>query len=374
MFNLSVFNPVRSTCDNRYSLDSAVATFSSLAVTLTHKGKTTRVQDGYVNTSKGDPGYRFEVKVDDLQLFAAIEVLDPIIIDFAGTIYNLVVTSKTIDRSSPEGTSAAITGLSPVYLKDLPYAVPVSYSPSTAKLMSEIVQEVLGQYVAWEVVDWMVPKGRAQVASSTALNIANTLLASIRATIQSNEDGTLVARYDYPTNWDAVQSIAPDHYIGEAEDLLTLSVSYEYRKGYNRFGIRDSDSSYSDNIAWDIATGVATVTPYPYRSSWTLATTSEAGINIEGLGENVETLTDIVEFKSGVGSLTKPIIELVSMVWLSSDLGGVSFEPYSSQVQSGDTVNSGYGVAKITYKSKSYKFKITAPTPVEVAQLLVKEN
>ena len=373
-YALSVNNRVVSQEDSRYTLENVGALFDSRAVSLIHGTRTTRVSDGYVSASIGNAGYEFQVQIDDLATYRAIAILDTVVLDFAGELYALVVTSKTMARSSPASVTATISGLSPVYLKDLPYAEPISYTPATAMLMSEIVQGVLGVAVAWEVVDWLIPIGRAQAANSTPLAFVKTLLASVLASIQSRPDGTLVARYDYPTNWDILKSISISQSIEELSDVLSVSVGYEYRKAFNKFRIKDSDTPYRDTIEWDMDTQVATVTPYPYRSSWVLATTSLAGINIDALGENTATVTDTVEFKLGVGSLTKPIIQIVSIVWLSADLGGAAFDSYSNELRCGTTVNFGYGLATVTYLSKSYKFNVTASTPVDAAQLLVKEN
>lgn len=378
-YEISILNKIKAICDSRYALSTAGVEVGNTAVILTHKGKSLRLDNAYISSGRGDSGYRFEAVINDIEMYRSMVELDTLAVDFAGESYSFVIVGMSMNRSSPQSVQASISALSPVYLQDLPYAPQISYVPSGAELLSTIVAEVMGAPVAWEVPDWVVPFGRAQIAEATRLQAANSLLGSIAATIQSNPDGSLVARYTYPTNWDVVQLTAPAHTFDDAQDILAVSSSYEYRKGYNRYHLRDSDSSYGDSIDWikdenNSLTGIAKVTPYPYRTSWSLSTTSEEPLTIEDLGEVVETLTEMVEFVSGVGTLSRPIISLTSLSWASSSLGGVSFNPYSTRLTAPTSLQDGYGLAKVVYTSKAFQFQVTALTPIESAQLIVKEN
>jgi len=245
-------------------------------------------------------------------------------------------------------------------------------------MMSLIVAEILGQAVVWDVVDWLLPTSKVSVASASPLDAANTLLQAIGALVVSNPDGTLRVRYKYPNNWDTLKSISPSHIVGEGFDILSATSGYEYRKGYNSYWISDSDASYSDKITWvpdeiNILTGVAKVEPFPYRSSWELATTSEFPITLSPMGEILEDFTEVVEIIGGKGSTKETILAIGSVVWLSVPLGALSFEPYTSGITAPSTVNYGYGLVKVTYTNKSYRFNISAPYAIEAAQLIVKE-
>jgi hypothetical protein len=172
---------------------------------------------------------------------------------------------------------------------------------------------------------------------------------------------------------------AADQTYSDVQHNLSASQNFEYREGYNKFRVRDSDSSYGDRIQWtpdesDLYVGVARVYPSPYRGSWQLRTTRTEGVLIDALGESVEQFTEQVEFRAGRGSVANPILTLDSIVWKSTGLEAVSFVPYGSEITAATTVNEGYGLASITYSSKAYQFKVTANTVVDVAQLIVQEN
>jgi len=227
-------------------------------------------------------------------------------------------------------------------------------------------------------VDWLIPVGRVVIENTTPLEAANTLLQSIGALVASSPDGSLYARYVYPTNWDVLSSTTPAYMLGESSDILSTLSGYEYRKGYNSFWVSDSDASYSDSIVWTpdeagLLTGVAKVTPYPYRSSWVLETTSVYPISIVPLGEISEVFTEVVEIVNGSAQTKETIMSIDNVTWLSVPLGAVSFDPYTTTITTGTSVNYGYGLVNITYTNKSYRFNISAPYPIEAAQLIVKE-
>lgn len=377
-YDLLLRNPAKGYSLAPYQLAEASAAVASSVVTMVHKGMTYRISDGYITASEGSSFYTFNAKIENVAVYLDITELDAITVDFAGEVYQFVIIGRTLSRSSPGNIDLSLTAVSPLALLDLPYSAQISYTAPISDNISVSVSTILGSSIAWEVPDWIVPFGRIQVAAATPLGAANSLLGCIKASIQSEPNGDLRAVYTYPVSFDKLKSISPDVLLNEGSSIFTVSSSYEYRSGYNRFTIRDSDPSYADNLSWEAdpdntRTGILTVTPYPYRASWVLATTSPSGISIDALGETTELVTDTVEFKQGTGSLSKPIIELVSCVWVSTPLGGVSFDPYSSTLSTSSAINFGYGLAIVEYNSKAYTFRVTADSGVDWSQFIVEE-
>ncbi len=58
------------------------------------------------------------------------------------------------------------------------------------------------------------------------------------------------------------------------------------------------------------------------------------------------------------------------MTWLYESLGGVSFEPYATEIAAGG--ETGYSLAEITYRTRSIDYRLVSPT-VDHAQLLLQE-
>ncbi|MCF1457641.1 MAG: hypothetical protein LPH21_08785, partial [Shewanella sp.] len=112
------------------------------------------------------------------------------------------------------------------------------------------------------------------------------------------------------------------------------------------------------------------VYPSPWRTTVKVSTTSGANVSLiySGIVEREE--EDVVEFVRGAASVAYPIDSIVSVEWLSEVNGGVSFEPYSSGLTTGTSVNEGYGLARIKYKTKAIVYRTALPVDVPVQFVL----
>ena len=140
--------------------------------------------------------------------------------------------------------------------------------------------------------------------------------------------------------------------------------------------------SYSDSLNWVpdegtyIRTGIMEVFLSPPRTSAVLITTSVA-IIYAPTEEIVEEEED-VEFRNGEGSVSKPIYDIVKIVWYNENLGAISFDQYSTSLSTSleDNENS---VARVTYNIKVRKYQIKYPNPIPVgedvpAQFLIEDS
>lgn len=378
-YDLALNNRVLGGHDGFYTLLTDYPVMGDNAVVLTHYGTQIRLDDAYVSISAGESAYRMEASISDRGLFARISELDPVSLDFCGEAYQLVITSKSVDRSETGKMRCSITAESPLRLLDLPYVGGQDFTNELAAEAQALVEEALQDTVAWNVVAWEIPGQRLQITNASPLAIAKSVAAAAGALVTSEPDGTAVVRYTRPVNWDVLDVATPDQVYSDVEHNLSASQSYEYREGFNKFRLRDSEAAYGDQIQWELDegsthSGVATVYPSPYRSSWTLRTTSNQPVVVDARGEQVREHKQVVEFVGGRASVANPVLSVVSVAWKSAGLGALSFVPYSREITAGTAVNQGYGLAEITYTSKAYEFKVSAPTTVDAAQLIVEEN
>lgn len=377
VYEMLVRNVVAQSFNAAYELmpAGAGATFLSPQSVATMNGMSLELDDCYISCDYDSVGYTFECKVSDLEFVRGARIGDRIDVLFEGTAYLFFlsnVSSDSPERSAAE--SVSIRGLSPVFLLDAPYAETVTYAPDEAKLFSEIIQEALGVPVDFSRhIDWVVPYGRAQSSSQTPLGLVSGFLGSIGSRLLSNPDGSVYALPRYPVGFDTVPTGVPPHALDETNHVFTKSSTYEYNKGYNRFRVRDSEEGYGDIIEYDEPTSIASVWLSPYRSSgWELRCTA-SDIVLYSQGEVVEEHEEMWDFKAGATSSTYPILDLVSLTWITDSLGGVSFVPYSTKVSAPVGINFGYGLAKVVYRAKRSKFELVTSTPVEATQLIIVE-
>ena len=377
IFDLQLRNPVRRGFTGVYDLltSSAGAVFLQPQTVVTMNGRTLEVDDGYIDCDFDSPGYTFECQVKDLEFIRGATTGNRLDVLFEGTAYVFFLSnlSSTSDaRSAAE--KVTIKGLSPIFLLDTPYAETVTYAPENAKMFSEVIQEALGVPVDFSRhIDWMVPYGRAQSSSQTPLGLVKGFLESVGSRLLSNPDGSLYVLARYPVGFDALPSGIPPHAMDETNNVFVRNYAYDYAKGYNRFRVRDSDTGYGDMIEFDQTTSIATVWVSPYRTSWRLECTTTPGVLLNAQGETVEEKEELWDFKAGSAQADYPILELVSLAWVTDSLGGVSFEPHSTKVSAPVTANFGYGLAKVVYRTKCSKFELISNTPIEATQLILVE-
>lgn len=377
VYDLLLRNPTGTTFEGVYDLLSANAgvVFAQPQSVAFLNGRSLEIADGYITCDYESPGYVFECDVADLEFVRGAAIGDRLDVVFEGTQYVFFLSnlsSSSAERSAAE--KVTIKGLSPVFMLDAPYAETVTYAPDSAKLFSEIIQEALGLSVDFSRhIDWMVPYGRAQSASQTPLALVRGFLESVGSRLLSNPDGTLYVLPRYPVGFDALPSGVPPHALDETTNLFTKGSSYDYGRGYNRFRVRDSDTGYGDMIEFDQSTSIATVWVSPYRTTWRLDCTTTPGILLDAQGETVEEKEEVWDFQGGSATAAYPILELVSLTWITDGLGGVSFEPHSTKVSAPVTTNHGYGLAKVVYRAKCSKFLLTSSAPIEATQLIIVE-
>jgi hypothetical protein len=91
-------------------------------------------------------------------------------------------------------------------------------------------------------------------------------------------------------------------------------------------------------------------------------------------GEILEEHEELWDFSAGTARAKYPILDLVSVNWITDSLGGVSFDPYSTRVSASTAANFGYGLAKVMYRAKCSKFLLTSSAPIEATQLIIVEQ
>ncbi len=374
---MELLNPVRRSFLAPYDLPNAEGSaFSAPQTRVSLNGQVIEIDDGYISCDFDSPGYTFSCKVADIEFVRGARQGDALYVTFEGTDYTFFLSD--ISRTAAEGSAGddvTINGLSPIMLLDAPYAETVTYAPDSAKSFSEILQELLGIPVDFSRhIDWIVPFGRAQNSAQTPLAAARSFLEAVGSRLLSNPDGSVYVLPRYPVGFDALPSGVPPHAFEETANMFTRASTYAYAKGYNRFRVRDTDASFADQIEFDEDTSIASVYVSPYRTTWRLDCTTTPGIFLDPQGEILEEHEELWDFSAGTARAKYPILDLVSVNWVTDSLGGVSFDPYSTRVSASTAANFGYGLAKVVYRAKCSKFLLTSSAPIEATQLIIVEQ
>ena len=313
-----------------------------------------QITDMTMDQSEDSPAWFMRARVHSVDEFAMIQENDPATLSIGGEEWSLVITEKRITREFGS-VDMTISAESPVVMLIAPRAGLQSYRYEVATAARVIVEEILGQAVNWEILSWTVPAGRFVIDDADPYTAASTLVGAAGAIIQSERNGTLTVRYRYPTAMNRLHLMPVDHVFTDVEDNVSVRNSYEYRRGVNRIRITDGESTFRDTLLWEVdenddTRGVLKAYLAPWRVDYDLVyTDSDGPVSIYNRGVRTESVTEIVEFSEGTGSLKLPVYSMDSFSWLSDPLATPTVQQYSNTITAGTLVNQGYGLAEIRY-------------------------
>lgn len=344
-----------------------------------HKGRKVDAAEYDLSTSEDEYVWVGKFSVTDQDAYASISLGDAVSIVIAGREYVLVVTSKNLTRDSESEVSMTVTAHSPAILLSSPHTPTISYELTTPKMARDIVEEILGQTVDWQILDWMIPAAYFAVTDVEPISAAKTIVESVKGIIESKPDGTLRVRYLFPVS-------VPDFSSGSVTTLTDVydALSYEGEVAslavYDCFRIRDNSGTASDTLEFKPDDGETTIGEIrawvtPWRevslshtggSSLTLGSFGLHSISIEG---------EEVEFKGGKATLAYPAVSITSVEWLSDPLGSVILDPRTRDITSSEReTNYGYGLARISYTAEYLGARVQFYEEVSTQFILIDEE
>lgn len=360
-YSVSSSNPLTSSMASSYSMDDYNAqVVGNSAVYVAFAGSSIRIADGVISSGSGDVGYSFEFAVDEVITFQQMYEGDTIVVDFCGENYTFIISKKSIDRSSPSSVTMRVSAVSPAAIEDAPYAQERGYTQENDALASALVDELIEINFIYEIVDWAIPAGRLQATGATPLNIVSELVGAVGGVVDALPDGTLRLRYVYPYAMNALASAPLAHTYTDNFDNLSAKTDGLYRDGANNFRIREGEASFSDSLSWTedatqvdplYTTGVLKAYLSPWRDTVSIKHLGGAAY-INNFSEGYEDKEEMVEFSGGTGSVGSPIDTILLVEWVTASLGTPTFTPYSTTLNVGTFSNDGYGLAKVSYRTR----------------------
>lgn len=370
------YNPVRAAHVAVFSLLGAPRTHMTMAVTLTLGGRAIDVIGWDIAADEGGYLYEGEVEVG-LDGYGALAVNDAVTLDLFGEAHELVVESRRRDREGPAGRRYVIGLRSPTIRHDFPRAAPVSKTFDQAILARDAVEELLGEAVTWELVNWPISAFRLAWEETAPIAAARQIVEAAGGTIQTDPDGTLRVRHLYPQSpKDGYAGATAARVVDEQQHIVSAGESFAPRRLVDRLVIRDTvDGVFADRMEFEAdpdndRAGTVHVYPSPWRTNVVVTHTSNASLQLTALGETVREETEVVEFAAGRAALSFPIETLLSVEWLYVSLGVVSFDAYATELEAAQA--DGYSLARVKYETRSIDYRLISPT-VDQAQLLLQE-
>ena len=221
----------------------------------------------------------------------------------------------------------SISAISPAAVLGSPWAVPVSLGASGTA--STTVETLVGP-VDWRIVNWPLPSS-VTALSAPPLEIARQIVAAAGGLLESDLDGSLVARHRYPVTVPDYASQAPDAELID-RDLLAHSDSADVAALENRFVITSGGTAGSDAIQVEAEQDpddphayTVRAYPWPWRAV-ALVHTGDAATQIGSRAQVTIEHRQLVEVLAGTASISHPAQSIAAADYQYADLGAVRTE------------------------------------------------
>ncbi len=374
---LLAFDKVNRQIRYVYSLldESAVNVTGAIELELVKTNEIIPITSGTVETSEDSYTWIATIDLADIRDFDKFDFDDELIVRIYGEEYNLLVDGKDRSRSGPADVSARLRAISTTARAATPRAAELSETFGQI-LAQDAVEQILGQLVDWQIIDWLIPAGRLAAENADPIEIAQQIVEAAGATIETNPDGTFYVRDRYPVPVAQWETATPDQVYLESDAILTWSEGFRPEQIFNRFRIRDGGGDdFRDRIIFEAdedngLAGSLFVFPNPFRDI-NVIDTSDAAITATPVGDVFLEKEDEVEFREGAGGVSFPVFSIQSVEWFDLDIGPVNFTLDSTDVTSSDPVNK-FSIALIKYTTRAKEFRTSSPV-ADVAQFLVED-
>lgn len=303
-------------------------------------------------------------------------------LELFGIEYQLVVDSRELSRSMDEAgnqiETAMITGLSPACRHTSPRATPFSRTWTEPVTARAAVETILGEAVSWEILDWIIPAYRLAAVNAIPLDLAKQIVGAAGGLLECLPDGHLRARYRFPVSIPDQASVSPDLQLTE-HDIYSVSETPLNDDLRNRFQLVDVETSYADRLEWIAEEGNplrGNLAAYlsPWRDDLRITTSrGTPPIVYWPIGVSTHLEMETVEFTAGHATTKYPIMSLQNLTWLSTDLGGIVFEPYTSDLTcTAPDDYGGYSLALLSYLTKRLDYGVEClNSPIDAQFLLI---
>ncbi len=274
-----------------------------------------------------------------------------------------------VEEFSGVGYSREIWGRPVTALLAEPWAVTGVWNEQNTNAVTakELCEEILGASVIWQLDDWPLPP-KYEVSGTPIEAIQDVADAGGGLLVANSYSGVVIIRKKWPIR--LVDMSTPDIMLNREISIEDITAEKSDATKYNSVVVNgwSPDEVLPDfEVESDAVLGSDAYIRLYWRGS---DHPSFANWITDGSAEFLETrteeVTEVVTFDDGVANTKYPIWNFVSFEWFGVDYGDIVWleNGYSNSLE---TINSQYGVAKVTYITTFERWKLSNQA-VEVVQ------
>ena len=272
-----------------------------------------------------------------------------------------LIASSISKEKTPRNVTVNIELINKLALKSNEYiARKISYS-NTEKTAKEIAEDILGETIEWNIINWLVKEKLLVVLDTSPLDAVRELISAVKGCIGVNPDGTIFVNYRLSdvksSDWDKK---TPDIELSEENNLLSVQTVFEPTERFGRVEVYEADSidrnwQISSELIGSFA-AIITIRTNPWLppEKIDLYHTGSINVSIDKLFEVFETIEEELEFKGGAASASQPIYEILNVSWRYVNLGELYHKIDEKELIADDPFES---MAIVKYKTRKVQAK-----------------
>lgn len=347
--------------------DESALLVASTPVTMTYGGTEFEAIGFSMDLSEGDAYWTAQISISSRNMKAKPSFNDAVAIHIGSDEFHYLVDSTRTSARMQDGFVLDLELVGTQAAKESPRALRVTQSWEEVTQAKDIVESLIGT-VSWGIVDWSIPASRVAIENGDPMALAEDIVGAAGGVLEPIGTGISV-RYLHPTVATNMEN-SVDFTIYSS--FIAIKENAELQTFANRYRIRDEDGAeYSDLLEYIEDEELGTKTLYGYAApigpAW-IETTSD--LSIFYLGEEDVEHTEVVEFVEGEGQVAKPLLDIVSVRWVSTTTEALYFEKGSTTITSTGS-ETFYGLAEIVYTARALKYDVRTEDDVDVAQFLI---
>ncbi|MBF0358954.1 MAG: discoidin domain-containing protein [Magnetococcales bacterium] len=331
-----------------------------------------------IEASQEQAGWRLEMDLADDCSWQNLNINTLFNLEIAGELFLLLVDSKNSSRDGSGRHQRTLIASSPIVKYDTPRAATINLVSRDSCGAKELVEELLGETVLWQQVNWTITAGVLSYNGQTPLQVVKNIVSSVGGVVNSKPDGTVLIQPRFPIPVSEWQIQTPNHVLTDSSDNLEINESCQTLNLFDKVTILNQKP--------DQNTGFLTIDldrredgPNRGKSRFkpgdtthlllttgpdTLASTiTPSAANVINTGETTYPVTEILAFiNNNQAKLSQPIQQIEQFVWLGTDLGNPKLEQDGQTVT---TATEGVAMLKITGTTTSRGYQFSAPQQLE---------
>lgn len=366
-FGLLPKNPACSTHIAYWDLSWPVSVTNVSCPTIGLNGRSIALLQGTLTCHEDNPAWVARLSLGLDADFLPFNVEEPVSLNWGQVSYAMLVEQKNLLRTQPDQVERWLTATSLSVRHDFPRATPVTRSWHESAWAKDVVEEVLGESVEWDLPNWRLAGERFGVTGVAPLAVAKIMAAAVGGVVQARPNGTLWLRRRFllsVPDWDLG---TPDHVFTDGADLLATREVGQFGGRINQITVQEEIPNGLTPYLW---LGVDKTLPnhnqgkIRFAPGETVHLLSLAGPGVEVTGLAASTgafmptepaLRQVSEELIFTGSnravLSRPARSLDAVIWLGNSLGDLCLE------KDGRTVTaqySGVAIARVTMTLMTY--------------------